>query len=155
MSKAKMWIGVIAVFVVGMVIGAFVGSLLERQLFISKFEHFRRERRGPIVESMLEKLSRRLDLTPEQSRKIKPVLEKGFRQMMEIHREVSPRFEKVFKENHLEIKKHLTKEQQKKLEEFFNRRPFKGGPPFLMPPPPGPPGPGPGPGPPPPPPFPK
>ncbi len=67
---------------------------------------------------MLEKLSRKLDLTQEQKTKVSVILDDKHKKMMEFKKELEPKFKELHNTANLEIKKVLTEEQQPKFDEI-------------------------------------
>ncbi len=74
--------------------------------------------KGDKKKCMLEKLSRKLDLTPEQKTKISVILDDKNKKMMEFKKEFEPRLKELHTAANLEIKKVLTEEQQPKFDEI-------------------------------------
>lgn len=149
MPKWRMWIGVLAVFACGLAIGAVAGSLYERHAALMHIARIRADRGASIAQITLDRLTRDLELAPEQTAAIKPLLEKGFERAHQMFEEFRPQVDKVLEETAGQIKTGLKPEQAQRLAEL-------GGWKALLPPRPGPDGPSPPPpgfgGPPPPPP---
>lgn len=145
MSKWRMWMGVLAVFACGLVLGAVAGSLYERHAALTHIARLRADRGASIAQMTLERLARDLELAPEQSVAVKPLLENGFARVHQLHEDLRPQLDKVLEETAGQIRQALKPAQVQRLEEL-------GGWKVLLPPRPGPGGPG-GPGGPPPPGF--
>lgn len=139
MPRWRMWVGVLAVFACGLAIGAVAGSLYERQAALTHIARIRADRGASIAQMTLERLTRDLELGPEQTAAVKPVLEKGFERAHQLLEELRPQMDKVLEETAEQIRQGLKPEQVRRLEEL-------GGWKALLPPRPGPNGPPPPPG---------
>lgn len=71
---------------------------------------------------MVERFSRRLDLTPEQKTQVSAILEAKRQKMDVLRAEVNPKFEEIRNSTKKEIRKILTAEQQKKFDALEARR---------------------------------
>lgn len=145
MPKWRMWAGVLAVFACGLALGAVAGSLYERHAALTQIARLRADRGASIAQMTLERLARDLELGPEQSAAVKPLLEKGFARIHQLHENLRPQLDQVLEETAEQIARGLKPAQAQRLEDL-------GGWKALLPPRPGPGGPG-GPGVPPPPGF--
>ena len=76
---------------------------------------------------MLEHLESRLHLTPEQTAKVKPLVEKTGADMETIHRETMKRVVARLRQSHVEISSLLTPEQRVELNkmEAEHRKQFR------------------------------
>src|SRR5919106_490149 len=117
MNRALKWkliAGFLLVFVAGGLTGAFVGASHGRHFF--KFHH-----RGDISERMRERLTRELDLTPEQVAKISPILDRAAAQLQQMRRDTGQRVREILNETHRQIAPTLTDEQRQKLQRMKER----------------------------------
>ena len=73
---------------------------------------------GPPKEKIMQKLTRDLDLTPEQQKKIEPILEEVHRELSALRRKSLPEMRKIRENSFALIKKELNEDQQKKLEDL-------------------------------------
>ena len=132
MKKGKMWAGIIAVFLTGLVIGFLVSRLYIQYEFMSRIERFKRDDGRHITNIILKELDDKLDLSAEQHEAIRPILEEGHRQLKKIRKEMGPRLHEIMDTIKARIKENLTTEQQEKFEtelrDEFLRKP--GPPPF-------------------------
>ena len=134
MPKWRMWGGVLAVFVCGLVIGAVAGSLYERRAAISHIERIRSDRGASIAQMTLDRLRRELDLSAEQAETLKPILDDGFQRGHQLLENLRPQLDRLLQEITVQVKERLSQEQTRQLEQMGGWR-------MLMPPPPGRPGP--------------
>lgn len=70
----------------------------------------------------IERLTRQLDLTPEQEAQIKPILEQMKPQLKAIHEEARQKADKVVQDNMAKIRPVLNAEQQTKLDKLQEAR---------------------------------
>ena len=133
MSKKKMWAGVLAVFLTGLIIGAVGSQLVMRYAIKAGLERFRSGNSDLISAKIIERMGRSLDLTPEQKQKIRPIVKESLEEMFALRREMNPRLRQIKQKVLERLRPLLTPEQQEKLNTEMARRPF------LPPPPPPPP----------------
>jgi len=117
MTRALKWriaIGVLLVFLAGAATGVFAGSWYARSSF--KVRHG-----GMMGDRMRQHITRHLDLTPEQSRQIDPILDRAAAELQAIRAETGQRVSETMRRSHQEIAPHLTPEQQEKLETMKRR----------------------------------
>ena len=150
-----MWIGVLAVFMTGLVIGFLTCHIYMNYEFRSRFESIRGGDHQSLADFMLDRLDEELELTPKQRETIKPLIEKGLLEFHKLRLEMFPKFEEIAKRNDERILEVLTPAQQKKMKALNKQHklwgpkpppqqggPMSPGPPPMGPPPPGrPPGP--------------
>src|SRR5919106_4091400 len=117
MNRALKWkliAGFLLVFVAGGLTGAFVGASHGRHFF--KFHH-----RGDISERMRERLTRELDLTPEQVAKISPILDRAAAQLQQMRRDTGQRVHEILSETHRQMAPNLSDEQRQRLQQIEDR----------------------------------
>jgi Spy/CpxP family protein refolding chaperone len=127
--KWKLAIGFLLVFFAGVATGSFVWKWHERP--------WGPPRAGALAERINDRLRHELDLTPEQSAKIAPIIEQSAKKLEAIRLESARRVHQTFTETHEQISPNLTPEQRKKLaaiEEMHRQRGRRHG--FAGPPPP-------------------
>jgi Spy/CpxP family protein refolding chaperone len=112
--KWKLIAGFLLVFVAGGVTGAFLAAATARHYFMPPH-------RGIAAETMREHLRAQLKLTPEQTAKISPVIEKAGAQLEQIRMETERRVHETFAQVHREISADLTDEQRTKFERMRRR----------------------------------
>jgi Spy/CpxP family protein refolding chaperone len=77
---------------------------------------------GPCAKSwepyanVVERFSRKLDLTPDQQREIAAVLEENRQKVKALRGEIRPRFEEIRNATRQEIRQYLSPEQQAKFD---------------------------------------
>jgi len=117
MTQAVKWwiaIALVVVFMAGVATGLLAGARHARHLFFARHSaHF-----GPRMEHHLK---RQLGLTPEQSEKVAPILERMSSQLAEIREETGRRVAQTMGESHREIAPILTPEQRAKLDKMKER----------------------------------
>jgi len=117
MTSALKWriaVLLVIVFLAGVATGFFGGARHARHVFIGRHgAHF--------GERMQHHMKRRLDLTPEQSEKIAPILERMSTQLAEIRNDTGRRVAETMSQSHREMAPILTPEQQAKLEKMKKR----------------------------------
>jgi Spy/CpxP family protein refolding chaperone len=150
MSRAWAFVGVVALFLAGISIGALGMHLYQERSEMGPGESFL----GP-PRAFMRNLERRLDLTPEQRRKIAAIRRQSWRESQSLRNELRPRVQKQMEATREKVLALLTPEQRERLEvllrdnpralhQFFlgegGRRPSgpPGPPPAEGPPPPGP-----------------
>ena len=94
----------------GFALGTGTGWWAGRDLFPRRWSWEQR------YESMLERFSSQLKLTPEQKEQVKVLLEAKRRKMEALRNETRPRREEVWKSTQAEIRKLLSLDQQKKFD---------------------------------------
>jgi Spy/CpxP family protein refolding chaperone len=111
--KWKLALAFLLVFVAGAATGGYLG--------IHHFRHFVMlgpPHSGDIPDRMREHLRSVLDLTPEQERKIAPLIDATSAKLETIRVETAERVRTVMEESKREVAPLLTAEQQKKLEQL-------------------------------------
>ena len=117
MTRALKWqiaILLVIVFLAGVATGFFGGARHARHVFMGRHGAHSGER-------MQHHLKRRLHLTPEQSEKIGPILERMSTELTEIRDETGRRVAETMSRSHREMAPILTPEQQAKLEKMKKR----------------------------------
>ena len=112
MSSALKWklaLGFFLVFLAGATVGSLVGNWHRRPL------HLGPPRSGAVAKRMTEHLRTKLELTPEQLAKIKPIIEQNANKLETIRVETAQRVRQTFRETDLQISPELTPQQRSKL----------------------------------------
>jgi len=118
MNRALQWkliAGFILVFIAGGMTGGFFAVSHSRRMFIESHEP------GVMFKRMRERLRVELKLTPEQTAKLTPIIEKSTAQLEQIRRETGERVHETFVQAHREMSAYLTEEQRTKLREMEAR----------------------------------
>ena len=137
MGTRRLWIGlfVAVIFVLGMAAGAGVTRFMR---FGPPFG--RRPPPPPSPTMVADRLTRELNLTPEQRTQLEVVLRQGSERLDQFHRETGDAYAKLRKELDADIERLLTPDQQVKYRARRpgprdGRPPRDGGPPHGPPPP--------------------
>ena len=121
MKRWKLVSGLLLVFVLGILAGAF-GT---RVYFKDRFEHLRKDPKAK-QDFIMRKLSKELELTPDQKTKIEKIVEQVGVKRREFFLKNRPEIKRIRDEGFAQIKKELKNDQQKKLDvlraEFEKRR---------------------------------
>jgi len=113
--KWKLVAGFVLVFIAGGIAGAALGGWYTRHLV------FESHRPGRMGDKMKEHLRRELRLTPEQTAKISPIIDKATAQLREMRRDTRRRVHEIMMGVHNEISVNLTAEQRQKLQQIEER----------------------------------
>lgn len=117
MKKWWLWVGVAAVFFCGVALGAAGGSLYQRLQYAQRFKKIRASHGAYFADLALKRLERKLALTPEQQKRIKPLVHKAFGRMHELRLQFKPRLDQEMQLTMEKIKPLLTPEQRQKLKQ--------------------------------------
>jgi Spy/CpxP family protein refolding chaperone len=117
MKRSGAVAGVVALFVVGVAVGAMGANLLDRRHLRHGGGHgdFGRHH-------MSAELHRRLDLTADQQRQVDVILEDSHREAMSIWQEVRPRIAAVIERAQNRIAPLLTSRQREEFERYRRER---------------------------------
>ena len=110
--KWKLAFAFLLVFIAGLTTGGLLSTHHIKRHFLGP------PHSGDVPGRMREHLQRALDLTPEQSAKIAPIVDATSAKLEAIRVETAERVRKVMEESKQEIAPQLTPEQQKKLQEL-------------------------------------
>jgi hypothetical protein len=136
MKSWKTWSGLTVIFLSGILIGV-VGSGL---YFNYTMKSFRGHGPAGIKRLVMKKLSRELDLSRDQQASIREIVGRTVDDLDKLRRKHRPEIEAVVSQGVASIKPYLNPDQQRKLDEMYERFKKRGGPPPPGPPPPEPPG---------------
>lgn len=117
MKKAKMWVILLLVFI----LGALAGSLGMQWYIHKKVSDFFRRGEEARVEILLERMSRELSLTDVQQVEIKRILQESHARIHEIKTQTDPRIRAIIEESFLRIREKLDDNQKKKLDDFHEQ----------------------------------
>ena len=121
MKRWKLVSGLLLVFVLGILAGAFGTRIYLKD----RFAHLRKDPKARQA-FIMGKLSKELELTPDQKIKVEKIVEQVGAKRREFFLKNRPEIKKIMDEGFLQIKKELNNDQQKKLdvlrEEFKKRR---------------------------------
>ena len=116
LTKGKAIFYLVAIFIAGAACGTLLGYATGRQQAVSP------ARQKEMSERTLRRLETRLNLTPDQIAKVKPIVEQNSAAMQSIHRESWQRVSETFRRMNAQIAGYLTEEQKRKLEAMENER---------------------------------
>ena len=119
----KLISGLLLVFVLGILVGsAGTGFYIKH-----KFAAIRKEP-GAKKAFIMRRLSKKLNLTPNQKTKIEPIVEQMIEKRRAHYDKVRPEMEKIMDQGFAQIKAELNEQQKKKLDELrekFRKRRYK------------------------------
>jgi hypothetical protein len=121
MKRWKLVSGLLLVFVLGILAGAFGTRIYLKD----RFAHLRKDPKARQA-FIMRKLSKELELTQDQKIKVEKIVEQVGAKRREFFLKNRPEIKRIMDEGFLQIKKELNNDQQKKLdvlrEEFEKRR---------------------------------
>jgi len=121
MKRWKLVSGLLLVFVLGILAGAFGTRIYLKD----RFAHLRKDPKARQA-FIMGKLSKELELTQDQKIKVEKIVEQVGAKRREFFLKNRPEIKKIMDEGFLQIKKELNNDQQKKLDvlraEFEKRR---------------------------------
>ena len=106
------WKQVAIAVLIGGAIG-FAGARISTPYFLHK-----RLERGGFKEKMMDRFSKKLNLTSEQREKISSIFESSRQEIQKMQAEIKPRFEEIRTSTNAKIREVLNPEQQKKFDEM-------------------------------------
>lgn len=115
--KLKFYSGLVALFLLGSVIGSLITGIYFRNKVTPFYEGDHKTRRGMI----LERLNSKLNLTPIQKVKVEAIIDQTQKENMAFNREFRPQKRKMMEKRFSMIREILDPEQQEKLDEFQER----------------------------------
>lgn len=113
LSKTKLILYLMAIFVAGGVTGAVVALKADKQMMTEAPRPARLETRY-----LRDRFQSKLGLTPAQSQVIEPILEKMSEDLKSIRQDATKRISAIMKTSYDQISKQLTPEQRQKLDEM-------------------------------------
>jgi hypothetical protein len=117
MTQQKLWIGLIVLFLAGIVTGA-AGTTLYWQ-----HEQDRRSEQGPAAkqERLMKKLVHDLSLDQAQQEAIKPIIDRTHKDLLRLRFHHQPEVERILIQGMTDMKASLSPEQQAKLDGLYDR----------------------------------
>jgi hypothetical protein len=113
MKRWKLILGLLLVFVLGVLAGAFGTRIYLKD----RFAHLRKDPKARQA-FIMRKLSKELSLTPDQEIKIGKIVEQVGDRRRQYYRKNRPEIKKIMDEGFAKIRKELNNDQQKKLDEL-------------------------------------
>jgi hypothetical protein len=117
MSKWKIWVGLLVLFVSGVLIGT-VGT---RMYVRHKISHMYTKERPVIRDVFFRRLTRQLDLSEEQRQEIERIASSAAEEFHALRRQHRDEAEAILDEAVKEMRKYLSPEQQEQLERIRKR----------------------------------
>jgi len=116
-NKAKLWTGLLALFLSGILMGA-AGAwiMVERKAADSATPD---KKRAPGV--IVERLNRELELNEIQKKRITEIVSQTQDEILELRRRMRPEMDRIIQDSRKRMKEELTPQQQKRLDELFER----------------------------------
>lgn len=117
MNRAKLWTGLLVLFLSGILMGA-AGAwiMVERKAMDSVT---RSKERAPGV--IVERLDRELELNEAQKRRITEIVSQTQEEIRELRRRMRPEMDRIIQDSRERMKEELTPQQQERLDELFER----------------------------------
>ncbi|HOV87493.1 MAG TPA: hypothetical protein PLM79_14100 [Syntrophobacteraceae bacterium] len=116
MKRWKLWVGLVSLFLSGMVAGALGTVVISEHMALEVLVG-----RGPIVEKVLKKLSRELSLTESQRERIAEIVCRTHKELTALRERNKPERDEIMGRSREAMKAELSAPQQKKLDEFFEQ----------------------------------
>jgi hypothetical protein len=117
MSKWKIWVGLLVLFVSGVLIGT-VGT---RMYVRHKISHMYAKERPVIRDLFFRRLTRQLDLSEEQRQEIERIASRAAEEFHALRRQHRGEAEAILDEAVKEMRKYLSPEQQEQMERMRKR----------------------------------
>lgn len=107
------------VFILGIAIGALGLTLMNGRVYGARPNRPTASRQGAPQSRVVNRLTRDLDLTPDQQKRVSDILANTQERYNGIRQQMNPQFDQARAEGRAQIRQILTPEQQPKLDEFF------------------------------------
>ncbi|MFH2126544.1 MAG: hypothetical protein ABIK12_08500 [Pseudomonadota bacterium] len=115
MKRSRMWLGLLAVFACGLVIGGLSASIYERHQAAERYRLIRQDKGAFLTQLILDRLDDTLELSAAQKARIQPLLLNAFRRSLKLREQVRPQQEQIIRETTGQLQGLLTPAQVKKL----------------------------------------
>lgn len=117
MNRFKLTAGVVLIFVTGLLAGSFGTGLYVKH----RIEGYKREGPPAITLLITKRISRELDLTKPQRKKIKEITERTQQRIASFRRNHYPELEQIINDSFRQIREVLRPEQRARLDRIHNR----------------------------------
>jgi uncharacterized membrane protein YciS (DUF1049 family) len=117
MNRFKLATGIVLIFA----LGALCGVLGSGMYFKHRIDHFRESGPQTRKEMLMKRLTRRLELTPQQQEKVAIIFEEMREQLFSLRAKHKPDLERIREQGHARIKVILSVEQQIQFDEMMAR----------------------------------
>lgn len=118
MNNTKAILAVLLVFIFGAASGALVTHMIDK----SRFESFSKSSRPPREETLVKRLTDKLDLDSRQEEQVRAIVQETHRAMKQIRQQSRPQIERVLEDGQKRISVLLTPEQREKFEKIIAER---------------------------------
>lgn len=118
MKRWRLWVGLIVLFVSGVLIGFWGGGYAEKRIIVQRLEAPPEDRDKLIM----RRLTRWLDLSEEQQREIAPIVKQAQTDLEAEWAQHLPKVQEIRQESTDEIRKLLTPGQQEKYDRYLERQ---------------------------------
>lgn len=117
MNKLKLWLGIVSIFLIGVIIGGLVSTMLIRNHMI------RIRRHGPprMHELVSKRLIGNIDLTNDQREEIQKIVEEFEPRFLRFDGETRAGIQRIMDEMSDQIRTALTPEQRESFDDNLNR----------------------------------
>jgi len=112
MNKAKLFIGILLIFIVG----ALAGSLATQKYVKYRITQFHKG--GPPIAFYMRYLSHKLDLRDDQKITIEKIMEESVQQTKQLSNRFIPKMDEIVDNTFTQVEKELNPEQREKLKEL-------------------------------------
>ena len=117
MNRLKAITGIVLIFALGVLTGVLGADMYYKY----RIERFRDAGPSARKELLMKKLTRRLDLTPQQQEKVTEIFAEMREDLSALRTKHRPEIEEIRARSHTRIKAILNVEQQKKFDEMIER----------------------------------
>ena len=117
MNRLKLATGIVLIFALGVLCGVLGSGMYFKQ----RIDHFRESGPQTRKELLMKRLTRRLELTPQQQEKVAVIFEEMRGQLFSLRTKHRPDLERIREQGHARIKAILTAEQQIQFDEMMKR----------------------------------
>jgi hypothetical protein len=118
MKRWRLWVGLIVLFVSGVLIGFWGGGYAQKRIIVQRLEAQPGER-GRLI---MQRLTGWLDLSEEQQRKIAPLVKQAQTELEAEWAQYLPKVRQIRQESTDEIRKLLTPKQREKYDRYLERQ---------------------------------
>ncbi|MBP8645389.1 MAG: hypothetical protein KBH99_04620 [Syntrophobacteraceae bacterium] len=116
MKRWRLWVGLVILFLSGVLAGALGTVAFSEHLALKILGG-----KGPMVEHILTKLTRELNLTEQQRERVTGIVCRTHKELTALREKSRPERDEILRRSHEAMKAELTTRQQQKLDQFFER----------------------------------
>lgn len=118
MNKTKLTAGIVIIFLLGCLTGGLAAKYFYQREYHGPRRHLPVSKR---VDFIMKRLGENLELRSEQAERIRPIVEKGEREIAVLMKGVEPRMKKVHDWAFQAMRKELDPGQRRKLDELVKK----------------------------------